>query len=124
MIIECFRCGKEIDTPDDANADYIIASDTIVRERREVFVALKHNAVTLAKEVNEEPIDDSEYDRVETLDSSTLPPIAEVVKVIVERKDADVQKTGIVCPDCYKKTDTLIWGTHKRKGAKHEKVAT
>ena len=28
MIIECFRCGKKIDTPNPSNADYIIAEDT------------------------------------------------------------------------------------------------
>lgn len=56
MIILCFRCGKEIDTPDSSNADYVIAEDT---------------------------------------------------------KDSETQKTGIVCPDCYKGTDFVIWGVHK-----------
>ena len=23
------------------------------------------------------------------------------------------QKTGVVCPDCYKETDFVIWGVHK-----------
>lgn len=53
MKIPCFRCDKEIDTPDASNADYIIAPDTVDR------------------------------------------------------------KTGIICPDCYKPTDTVIWGVHK-----------
>lgn len=32
MIIKCFRCGKEIDTPDNSNADYVIGKDMVVKE--------------------------------------------------------------------------------------------
>ncbi|MBA7658855.1 hypothetical protein ES703_66815 [subsurface metagenome] len=59
MIISCFRCGKEIDTPNPTNADYIIAEDTVVD---------------------------------------------------------GVQKTAIICPDCYKPSDFVIWGVHKEQG--------
>lgn len=64
MIIPCFRCGKEIDTPNSSNADYIMAKDTI-----------------------------------ET--------------TIKDGKPEDIQKTGIICPDCYRDTDFVIWGVHK-----------
>jgi len=66
MIIKCFRCGKEIDTPNEVNADYIMAEDTL-----------------------------------ETIIEDGLPK--------------DIQKTGIICPKCYRKTDTIIWGVHKRQ---------
>ena len=126
MIIPCFRCGKELNSPSAFNADYILASDTIVREPREVLVALKHNQKTLEKPANAKSggietaildIDDSEYDAVE------VPSVTEagrnfgddLVKVIAQIKDKDIQKTGIICPDCYKPTDFVIWGPHKRQ---------
>lgn len=65
MIIPCFRCCKEINTPDAANADYIMAEDTI-----------------------------------ETTIEDGIPK--------------DTQKTGVICPDCYKPTDFVIWGVHKK----------
>jgi len=37
--------------------------------------------------------------------------IAEEFKVIEDGKE--VQKTAIVCPDCYRETDFIIWGIHK-----------
>jgi len=64
VIIRCFRCGKEIDTPNDSNADYIIAEDAI-----------------------------------ETIIENGVPK--------------DIQKTAVICADCYKPTDTVIWGIHK-----------
>ena len=66
MIIPCFRCGKELDSPDASTTDYIIAEDTIAME----------------------------------LEADGTPK--------------EVQKTGIICPDCYKPTDTVIWGMHKK----------
>ncbi|GAJ12044.1 unnamed protein product, partial [marine sediment metagenome] len=45
MKIKCFRCGKEIDTPDSLNADYIIAEDTVASEPREILFALQENAL-------------------------------------------------------------------------------
>lgn len=66
MKIPCFRCKKEIDTPNSSNADYIIAEDTI-----------------------------------ETVIEEGLPK--------------EIQKTGIICPKCYRKTDTVIWGVHKKR---------
>jgi len=129
MIIPCFRCGKAIDTPGERNADYVIASDSIVREPREVLVALKHNQVTLdkaakMKEINPDgtskypklAIEDSEYDAIEVTSVATaMKDFGEdFVKAVVEIREKDIQKTGVVCPDCYKPTDFVIWGVHKK----------
>lgn len=128
-IMNCIRCGKEIPHPDSTNADYIIAKDTIAREPVEVFIALKQNQATLAKaaKITERDehdalkypdlvIDDSEYDQVEVLNVEVARAIGEdLVKVVAGIKKKDIQKTGIVCPGCYKPTDKVIWGVHKGK---------
>lgn len=128
MIIKCFRCEREIDTPDASNADYIMAPDTIVREPREVLLALKHNQATLAKQakINEldekgNPkypdlvIDDGECDAVEIPNVEASKALGEyLVKVIAEVRDKDIQKTGVICLDCYRPTDFIIWGVHKK----------
>ena len=59
MNINCFRCRKPINTPDNTNSDYVTANDMI---------------------------------------------------------EDGIQKTGIICPDCYKDTDFVIWGIHKMEG--------
>lgn len=128
MIIPCYRCGKKIDTPDDHNADYVIASDAVVRESREVFVALKHNQATLEKQakIQEKNLDgtpkypgltiaDDEYDEVEVPSIEASKSIGEdLVRVEARIKDKDIQKTGIICPDCYRDADFVIWGVHKK----------
>ena len=127
MIIPCFRCGKQIDTPDSFNADYVIASDIVVIEPREVLIALKHNRATLEKaakmkELNLDGslkypdlfISDNEYDEVEIPSFQANKAVGEdLVKVIAEIRDKDIQKTGIICPECYRDTDFVIWGVHK-----------
>ncbi len=134
MIIKCFRCGKEIDSPDDSSADYIIASDTIVREPREVLIALKYNQATRDKQAKIEEvepnhngnggllkypgltIDDSEYDaiEVESLSAAREKFGEDLVKVTAKVMEKDIQKTGIICPDDYNPdTDFVIWGVHK-----------
>ena len=127
MIIKCFRCGKEIDTPNSSNADYVIADDMIVKEPREVFLALKHNSATLGKEsmiaeLDEEGgpkypdlvIADSEYDQKEIPNTEAAKTIGKgLIKLIVEVREKDIQKTGVICPDCYRDTDFVIWGVHK-----------
>jgi len=126
MIIQCFRCHKEINTPDGSNADYVIAEDMMVKEARAILIALKHNEQTLAKEqqikeleAKGEPvppelqIDDSEYDRVEIPNIEASEAIEGLVKVIVEVKLKDIQKTGVICPECYRPADFVIWGVHK-----------
>lgn len=137
-VMNCVRCGKAIPHPNPANADYIIAEDTVVREPREVLIALKHNQATLEKlsrirevetylaedgvteltrpKYSDLTIDDSEYDQVEVLSLiEAAKAIGEdLVKVVAEVRDKDIQKTGIICPDCYKPTDMVIWGVHKK----------
>ena len=37
-----------------------------------------------------------------------------VVELSETGTSVEIQKTGIICPDCYKETDTVIWGVHKK----------
>lgn len=135
MIIKCLRCGKEIDTPDNSKADYIVAEDTVVKEPREVLIALTHNAATLAKRAKiiadstitldsgekVEPSEDfirnqfeeDEFDQTEIPRVEAAGPLG-AVKVITKVKQKDIQKTGIICPECYRDTDFVIWGVHKK----------
>lgn len=111
MAIKCFRnCGKEIESANATNADYVMAEDTKVDELREVFIALKHTLTTKAKADKDEPIDESEYEAVEI---ATLAEAKDAVQVKSEIRLKNIQKTGLVCPDCYKPTDFIIWGIHK-----------
>jgi hypothetical protein len=124
MIIKCFRCDKGINAPDASNADYIIAKDTIVKEPREVFIAQKHTQATLAKLAENPDLElaDGEYDAIEIPSVEASKSIGEdLVKVIVEVREKDIQKTGIVCPNCYRETDFVIWGVHKARVEKLEK---
>jgi len=113
MIIRCNRCGREISSPDDMNADYVIASDFIVRERRTRYRVLTHTEDTLIKEQNGETISDEEYNSTEVDGFEQAGWVANVAKVVPFEEEVDVQKSGIVCPDCYLKTDFIIWGVHK-----------
>lgn len=139
MIIKCFRCEREIDTPNASNADYVIASDTIVREPVEVFIALKHNQTTLDKAAKMKETEtylgkdgvtehtrlkypdiailEDEYDTVEVPDVRSAQKSfgEDLVKCSAEIREKDIQKTGVICPECYKPTDTVIWGIHKGK---------
>ena len=99
MIIPCIRCGKGIDTPNEKNADYVVASDTIGQEPREVMKALYHNDETLAKQGTGEVVLDGEYDAVEI---SSYEDKGNAVKVVVATEEKNIQKTGIICPDCHK----------------------
>jgi len=114
MKIPCYRCGKELERPDATNADYIIATDTVVKEPRAVLVALSHTPSTRAKAIAGKLIDDNEYQRTEIPNTEAGKAIQGLVKVVAEVKDIDVQKTGIICPNCYRDTDKLIWGVHKK----------
>ncbi len=114
MIINCFRCAKPLDTPDSTNADYVIAPDMVVRETRESLLALTHNQKTLAKKAAGQSVDESEYDVVEIPCVEAAKSLgADLVKVVVEMREKDIQKTGIICPDCYRPADFIIWGVHK-----------
>lgn len=136
MIIKCFRDGKEIDSPNDKNADYIMAQDTIVKEPRDTLRALVHNPATRAIEVRmamtEEYFDDdgvtvltrkkfpglaipdSVYDAIEVDSPKSARAYGNnLVRVSVTVEDKNIQKTGIICPDCYRPSDFVIWGVHK-----------
>lgn len=57
---------------------------------------------------------------INTPDSSNADYImAEDTKVMVieEGEPAEIQKTAIICPNCFKPTDYVIWGVHKGKVA-------
>lgn len=115
MIIPCFRCGKEIDTPNASNADYVMAEDTKGQEMRESLVALKHNQATLEKQSKEEEITDEEYDAVivASYEEAERNLGEDLVKVVVRPVEVEIQKTGVICPDCYRDTDFVIWGVHR-----------
>ncbi|MBA7624868.1 hypothetical protein ES703_32282 [subsurface metagenome] len=117
MIIKCFRCNKEIDTPNASNADYIMAVDTREMEVRESFVALKHNQSTLEKQSKKEEIADEEYDAipVASYEEAQRDLGEDLIKVVVKPAEVDIQKTGVICPDCYRDTDFVIWGVHKAR---------
>ncbi len=83
MKIPCYRCGKEINTPNNNNADYIMAEDTVGREARELLLSPAR--------------------------------LFGLIRAKTEIIEEDVQKTGVICPDCYRETDTIIWGVHKAK---------
>jgi len=34
---------------------------------------------------------------------------------IVKEGGKNIQKSGIVCPNCYKPADFVIWGVHKER---------
>ena len=114
MIIKCFRCDKEIESPNSRNADYVIANDAIASEEVDVLEAiqlteegkkLKKAGLTIA----EEHIIRTEVPNLE--EAGWLPDVERVEAV---RKMKPIQKTAIICPSCYKRTDKVIWGIHKK----------
>jgi DNA-directed RNA polymerase subunit RPC12/RpoP len=113
MIIKCFRCGKPIDTPDDTNADYVVASDMIADEVQERLFLLKDNAMTKAQKAKGEPVLDEEYDSEMIASSEGAERTPDFVKCVSRKVSLKIQKTGIVCPGCYKSDDLIIWGVHK-----------
>jgi len=136
MKIPCYRCGKEIDTPDEKNADYVMAEDTKVTEPREKTVMLPKTEAELKYEEDRMKkdlemlwavaktcedtkvipagltIEDiyEEIEGVEQLLEDGLPPNKGVSLGFVTE---EVQKTGIICPICYRPTDFIIWGVHR-----------
>ncbi|MDD5082208.1 MAG: hypothetical protein PHU08_02420 [Dehalococcoidales bacterium] len=135
MKIPCFRCGKLLESSDTNNADYIMAPDIVVNEEREVLFALKHNAATLAKQAmmaeteayldehGEEvlrkkypglTIEDYEYDAIEIPNLAGSNVVSDLVKVVSGIRSIDIPKTGIICPECYRDGDFVIWGVHKK----------
>ena len=112
------RCGKEIPHPNALNADYIIASEFVVAEPRDIICALTHNDASKTKLVDdpEAIIDDEELDVVEVPDVAYGRTVPDMVKVIVKAIDKDIQKTAVICPDCFHiDTDFVIWGVHRKE---------
>ena len=113
--MECNRCHKDINHPDDTNADYVISDDAIVVDEVEGLIALKETPDTKAKKLIDSSVEfeDSEYDEeeIDSIEESENIPDLHRVKVVKRMKP--VQKTFIVCPDCYLPTDFVIWGVHK-----------
>ncbi len=100
--MNCIRCNKELGQADNNNADYVIADEFIVKEKREQFYAVTTDIKDSKKEVFT-PIK-------QTTDSLLIP---NVKRIEVKIEDVDIQKTGVVCPECYKDADFIIWGIHK-----------
>ena len=98
--MNCIRCSKDLGHANSNNADYVMADEFIVPEKREQFYAVTKKG---GKE--------SFIPIKQTTDSLLIP---DVKRIEVKIEDATIQKTGIVCPDCYQETDFIIWGIHKK----------
>ena len=98
--MNCIRCNKDLGRTDSNNADYVIADEFIVNEKREQFYA-----------VTEKDKNESFIKIKQTTDSLLIP---DVKRIEVKIEEIPVQKTGIVCRDCYRVTDVVIWGIHKK----------
>lgn len=109
-MIPCFRCGRQLHSPDSSNADYVISDDAKVSEPALVFIALKETPDTLSKKENGEPVFEEEYEHVEMGSPEEAVGAFKVTTDVVIRT---IQRTAVVCPDCYKPTDAVIWGVHK-----------
>ena len=118
MIIPCMRCGKELDSPNAANADYVMAEDTIVKEDREVLVAvLKDRPRILGTDdphLLSPDIIPGNIEEVSSLKEAQERFGDDLVRCEVRQIEKDIQKTGIICPDCYKDNDLVTWGVHKK----------
>ena len=126
MKIECFRCRKPINSPDASNADYVLAADMVSEELRDILVAVQstEGAKEALAEIAEleamglkadEELRERSRERLRTIVSSSNEALAlpGLERVELERKSIPIQKTGVICPDCYEDTDFIIWGVHK-----------
>ena len=104
--MNCIRCNKDLGHADSSNADYVIADEFIVKEKREQMYAVTDNPL-----VKDELLTELFIPIKQTTDSLLIP---DVKRIEVKIEDVDVQKTGVVCPECYKETDAIIWGIHKK----------
>lgn len=136
MIIQCFRCGKGINSPDATNADYITADDIIEIEFRSVlymrvadvnrwqeadtrwdFDKEEEVIVMMDKEeIDMDSIVDIQVVSMKDIEDTTKDISKHIVGYVEKLEPIDVQKTGIICPNCYLPTDTIIWGKHKKDG--------
>jgi hypothetical protein len=109
--MKCFRCGKELGHADDKNSDYIIADDTKADEYRETFTNTEIQPGAVEKAQKDLAPDDLQT--FKTLDAVEALKRPNRVKTEVTLELTTIQKTGIVCSDCHKDTDLIIWGIHK-----------
>ena len=127
MIIPCFRCGKALNSPDASNADYIMASDTVAEEARQVLIAVQLTDKAKAAKTEIESLERAALEipedlklqaaeRLRTMVSSIeeAQTMSGLERVEVESRMMPIQKTGVICPDCYRDTDFIIWGVHKK----------
>lgn len=136
MIIPCIRCGKGINSPNSSNADYVIADEFIVKERIPKYVTIPktqdeidsgmkslrdtlevYRVIASTYEADKiEPrgitVEDV-YGEIEAIEEEIAIGVNPDKTIVMRGKLEDVQKTGVVCPDCYEPTDTVIWGVHK-----------
>ncbi len=136
MKIPCFRCGKELDSPDVSNANYVIAPDTIVKERPQFYIAEQKTAAEIDAEKAE--LDralsvlratlisgvlptgsylslDDVPEEIEAIETELAIGVSSTKQVLKHGRLQQVQKTGIICPDCLKPTDTIIWGIQEKE---------
>lgn len=126
--IPCFRCRKELIRPDASNADYVTANDTIEVEFRpflymkvgdlkveDVEVGADESAIIIQEIVlDESSIVDIKVESEEDIDDVNKDMNRRIVGFIHKDEPVDVQKTAIVCPECWLPTDFIIWGVHKK----------
>ena len=103
--MKCYRCNKDIEHPDETNADYIMAADTNVDDAVEVMFAVIPDNASLEKNAET---------RVEVTSLKEAAAVSGLKRLETTVEVRKVQKTGIVCPGCYRPTDFIIWGVHKR----------
>ena len=116
----CIRCHKDLillrikkdktvviqQVSDERNADYVIADEFTALEKREHLYAISEDVEGKEENVR------TRVNRIE--DSQTIDKLKRV-EVVVE--DEAVQKTGLICPECFNPaTDFVIWGIHKGEG--------
>lgn len=126
MLIPCYRCEKQIDTPRAGNAFYVISSDALVDMEVDVCVAVCHSkeALDAAKAIEEDgdiaeetkassieaELEKYEKSGIEVKDNAEALNVAGYIRTEIRREARPVQKTAIVCLDCKKDDDQVIWG--------------
>lgn len=105
--MKCIRCGEDLGAADDRNADYVIADDFIVIEKRKNLYAVTKDATRIRVKTTEE-----------------IMAIADVKRLETTLDDEAIQKTGVVCRKCYRETDFVIWGVHKLHSKERKTLET
>lgn len=57
-------------------------------------------------------VPNSEFEHVEVDDPHIVSQREDVARVYTQVEERDVQKTGLVCPDCVKDSDEIAWGVN------------